>query len=655
VNINQSNWIVHHLTFPELVEEHRIYIRGASDLVIDSNLVEQCTTTCGTSNYSAIGSVGSPDSDGLARITVQHNVVRNRYPTDNTEGVGIAIENGEDIHIVSNEIYDYSAHPIQVGNNNGPEMPGIVVENNDVYFTSALYTNGGQTMGAKAPLTIKATACGAPGGASCPTSNPIRILHNRVWGARWTDSDVCCTVEGAGGGQKAISVTPRDTADGQGNNFVQIQDNITFDSQIGIQFSNGFNYNASIVGNLLYKLKRFYAGVPESTSHALSVAAVGASEIYNNTVINEQQFYIEEFGRGNNEFLCNVFINGGNVEGSALNGNTVDANVFYATTPHTSGSNNLGNFAINTRANSQPYAIDDLIVVGDPETCSSSTDANCFMYKVVTAGTSAGSAPAYCTTLGCTTTDGGMIVKAIRGPYAFFRKLLTGPEQYFIPYAAVDSSAPEAGWCPSIGGTTGIGINNDTSGNGILAVDLRNASRAGTAGALEASSGQAGSDDGTPFSGSPVALPGTVEAENFNVGTDGQAYHDTNGTNGGGAYRNTGVDIEANAGSSNGNHVCCTFANEWLKYAVNVSTSGTYLLEVNVASAGNGGTFHIEFGGFDKTGAIVIPDTGGWTTWQTLTRNVTLTAGAQTMRIVMDANGATGSVGNIDFVRLTAE
>ena len=47
-------------------------------------------------------------------------------------------------------------------------------------------------------------------------------------------------------------------------------------------------------------------------------------------------------------------------------------------------------------------------------------------------------------------------------------------------------------------------------------------------------------------------------------------------------------------------------AGEWLEYTVNVATAGTYTVEVRVASQGGGGTFHIEFGGTEQTGALIV-------------------------------------------------
>lgn len=76
---------------------------------------------------------------------------------------------------------------------------------------------------------------------------------------------------------------------------------------------------------------------------------------------------------------------------------------------------------------------------------------------------------------------------------------------------------------------------------------------------------------------------------------------------------------------------------------------------MRVASAGAGGTFHIEVNGVDKTGRLTVPNTGGWQTWTTIQKSaVTLSAGPQVWRIVVDTNGAT-AVGNFNYVRVTAQ
>jgi hypothetical protein len=50
---------------------------------------------------------------------------------------------------------------------------------------------------------------------------------------------------------------------------------------------------------------------------------------------------------------------------------------------------------------------------------------------------------------------------------------------------------------------------------------------------------------------------------------------------------------------------------------------------------------------------LTVPDTGGWQNWQTVSTTVSLAAGAQTARLVMDAGG-TYAVGNFDWMRFTA-
>ena len=113
----------------------------------------------------------------------------------------------------------------------------------------------------------------------------------------------------------------------------------------------------------------------------------------------------------------------------------------------------------------------------------------------------------------------------------------------------------------------------------------------------------------TPFGGTPIPLPGRVQAENFDNGGEGVAYHDESAGNNGGAYRSTDVDIETTAG---GYDVGWVASGEWLNYSVSVASAGHYTISFRVASFGAGGTFHLEMNGVDVTGPLTIPDTGDW-------------------------------------------
>src|SRR6266568_1281928 len=98
----------------------------------------------------------------------------------------------------------------------------------------------------------------------------------------------------------------------------------------------------------------------------------------------------------------------------------------------------------------------------------------------------------------------------------------------------------------------------------------------------------------TPFTGTPYAIPGKIEAENFNKGGEGIAYHDVDTTNNGGQYRTSeGVDIETTSDTGGGYNVGWTAAGEWMKYTVNVASSGKYNFDFREASNVTGGLFHL--------------------------------------------------------------
>jgi hypothetical protein len=157
----------------------------------------------------------------------------------------------------------------------------------------------------------------------------------------------------------------------------------------------------------------------------------------------------------------------------------------------------------------------------------------------------------------------------------------------------------------------------------------------------------------TPYGGTRVSLPGTIQAENFDDGGANRAYADASSGNAGGQYRATDVDIEQTSDGGSGHNVGWASAGEWLNYSVNVTTAGTYDVEVRVASLTAGGTFHIEVNGANVTGPLSVPNTGSWKTWTTVRKTgVALAAGPQLWRLVLDGNGASTSVGNFNFIRV---
>jgi hypothetical protein len=157
-----------------------------------------------------------------------------------------------------------------------------------------------------------------------------------------------------------------------------------------------------------------------------------------------------------------------------------------------------------------------------------------------------------------------------------------------------------------------------------------------------------------PFGGVALALPGRIQAEDFDRGDEGVAYHDLDPENRGGKYRESGVDIEAAQDADGVFCVSSTRAGEWLEYGVEVAEAGTYSIEVRVSSSGAGGVFHLEFTGVDKTGPLPVPDTRG--AWAAVRKGgVRLEAGEQILRLVIDKEGAAGSAGSFNFIAVAKD
>ena len=106
----------------------------------------------------------------------------------------------------------------------------------------------------------------------------------------------------------------------------------------------------------------------------------------------------------------------------------------------------------------------------------------------------------------------------------------------------------------------------------------------------------------------PLAIPGRIEAEDYNTGGEGIAYHDTTKGNGGGVYRQDDVDIErfTTEGSPS---VGWIRNGEWLTYTTNVTTPGAYTMKARVANPNVPRTAVLSVDGV-QTATITVPTTG---------------------------------------------
>jgi hypothetical protein len=144
-----------------------------------------------------------------------------------------------------------------------------------------------------------------------------------------------------------------------------------------------------------------------------------------------------------------------------------------------------------------------------------------------------------------------------------------------------------------------------------------------------------------PYGGTPAAVPGTVQAANYDTGGQGTGYNVTSVNGTANSYRSDGVDLEACTDTGCGYDIGWTAAGQWFRYTVNVATAGTYAVSFRLASiSGVTDALHIaNSAGTNLTGSITAPATGGWQTWTTVTANITLPAGVQTLTVDQDNPG----------------
>ena len=113
--------------------------------------------------------------------------------------------------------------------------------------------------------------------------------------------------------------------------------------------------------------------------------------------------------------------------------------------------------------------------------------------------------------------------------------------------------------------------------------------------------------------------PGIMEAENNNA--------------------SSGVQTEATLDENGGLNVGYMDTGDWLDYRINVPASGTYKVRLRVASqTGSANAVQLKKG-TSLLATYSVPNTGGWQAWTTLSQNVTLSAGIQTLRLQAASGG----------------
>ena len=192
-------------------------------------------------------------------------------------------------------------------------------------------------------------------------------------------------------------------------------------------------------------------------------------------------------------------------------------------------------------------------------------------------------------------------------------------------------------------GTQTLTVDQDSGGWNInfLAFGLNSSGGGGT--------GTGGTD--APYGGTAAAVPGTVQAENYDTGGQAVAYNVTSVNGSANSYRSDGVDLEATTDAGGGYDLGWTATGQWFKYTVNVATAGTYTVALRLASpsAVTDGLHIADSAGTNLSGNVNVPATGGYQTWTTVNATVTLPAGTQTLTVDQDNAGW-----NINYLTFTS-
>ena len=109
----------------------------------------------------------------------------------------------------------------------------------------------------------------------------------------------------------------------------------------------------------------------------------------------------------------------------------------------------------------------------------------------------------------------------------------------------------------------------------------------------------------------------------------------------------SGIQEEATIDTDGGSNIGYVDAGDWLSYKIDVANAGDYLVEYRVASQGGSTGFKVLVDAIEID-SQVVPDTGDWQSWVTVSATLSLPAGEQILRL-----DAVGSGWNLNWIRFS--
>ena len=160
----------------------------------------------------------------------------------------------------------------------------------------------------------------------------------------------------------------------------------------------------------------------------------------------------------------------------------------------------------------------------------------------------------------------------------------------------------------------------------------------------------------TAYKGTAAAVPGKIEAENYDEGGHNKAFYDNDRENQGKAYREDEVDVVDISDSKCGEAACTGYAigytneGEWVEYTINVAADAKYDITANVATAFETSAMQLFIDDKEITESVVAPKVDSvWTTYKVIdVGSAELKKGEHVLKLLI-----TGAYLNVDWIQFT--
>lgn len=256
--------------------------------------------------------------DGSHDNAVQNSVIRDAPMVPQSDRVCVILSGasqGPDVaihgtRIVNNEIVDCT-DSIQLyrpdGATHGIDFGGTIIDENDLYLTSATYSDCAGTLDPQGDC-----ACAENGvdikAAGTDSDNIVQVSNNRIWGWQRTDTD--CGGTGSWGAASVVHM---------GAEYTLYQANIVWDSARGLTFGNN---NHSAIDNVVTSIEN------PVDDQGYAILLLGpSSEAYRNVVVDSHDW--GQVAGDDGDWRCNTFISAGQGRGTPGSGVVADYNFYY--------------------------------------------------------------------------------------------------------------------------------------------------------------------------------------------------------------------------------------------------------------------------------------------------------------------------------------